>query len=185
MVEDTAALLTQLQVGATDVFGWSDGGIVALGLAARHPALVRKVAIIGAGYSADAEKPEFKPLMANLDPDNEHLAPFRQAYQKVAPHNAWPQLLEKEKEMYFAFRGLRKAELSSLAAPLQVMLGDQDFTRLEHAVELFQLVPHGRLAVLPGSDHSAPVTRSEWVLSMLLDFFAAPMPESSDKTSAH
>jgi pimeloyl-ACP methyl ester carboxylesterase len=33
---------------------------------------------------------------------------------------------------------------------------------------------NGRLAILPGSDHSAPVTRSDWVTAMLIEFFDAP-----------
>ena len=55
-----------------------------------------------------------------------------------------------------------------------VMLGDNDFLRLEHALELFRMVPRGRLAILPGSDHSVPVTRSDWVTAMLVEFFGAP-----------
>ena len=58
------------------------------------------------------------------------------------------------------------------------MVGDEDIIRLDHAVEMFTLLPHGRLAVLPGTDHFAPVSRVEWVTAMLIDFFTAPMPEA-------
>ncbi len=37
MAEDTAAVLRHLGVADADILGWSDGGIVALGLAARIP----------------------------------------------------------------------------------------------------------------------------------------------------
>lgn len=182
MVEDTAALLDYLEIADADVFGWSDGGIVALGLAARHPALVRKVAIMGAGYNADAETLEFKTRMAALKADEVHLAAFREAYTKVAPAPGnWPVLIDKIKAMYFAFNGWSEDEMRSLKAPLLVMLGDADFTRPEHALELFRMVPNGRLAVLPGSDHSAPITRSEWVTAMFIDFFDAPMTKVAEK----
>lgn len=175
MVEDTAALLRQKKIASADVFGWSDGGIVALGLAARHPGLVRKVAIIGAGYNTEAEAPDFKRRMAALKPDNEHTLPFRDAYRNVAPKpEEWPLLVEKVKAMYFGFEGWSEAEMRSLKAPLMVMLGDDDFLRPEHALELVKMVPSGRLAILPGSDHSAPVTRADWVTDMLIDFFDAP-----------
>lgn len=175
MVEDTASLLRQQGVSAADVFGWSDGGIVALGLAAHHPELVRKLATIGAGYNATAETPEFRQRMASLKPDNEHTLPFRDAYQRVSPHpQRWPLLIEKEKAMYAGFKGWSESDMRSLAAPLMVMLGDSDFLRPEHALELFRMVPQGRLAILPGSDHSAPVDRVDWVVAMLIDFFTAP-----------
>jgi len=73
------------------------------------------------------------------------------------------------------FKGWSEAEMRSLKAPLMVMLGDDDFLRPEHALDLFRMAPNRRLAVLPGSDHSAPVTRSDWVTAMLVDFFDAPI----------
>ena len=178
MVEDTAALMRRKKIADADVFGWSDGGIVALGLAARHPDLMRRVATIGAGYNTAAEKPDFKQRLASMKPDNEHTLPFRDAYRKVAPEpEQWPVLVEKVKAMYGGFKGWSVTEMQSLKAPLMVMLGDDDFTRPEHALELFRMVPNGRLAILPGTDHSAPVTRAEWVAAMLVDFFDAPDEE--------
>lgn len=174
MVEDTAAVLRQKKDANADVFGWSDGGIAALGLAARHPDLVRKVATIGSGYNTDAWPPDFKARQAALKPDNPHTLPFRDAYKNVAPKpEDWPLLIEKVKSMWVGFKGWPDAEMRSLKAPLMVMLGDNDLIRPEHALELFRMVPSGRLAILPGSDHSAPVTRSDWVTAMLVDFFDA------------
>ncbi len=174
MVEDTAALLQQKKIVNADVFGWSDGGIVAMGLAARHPELVRKVATIGSGYNTDAWKPDFKLSQSAMKPDDTHTLPFRDAYRNVAlkPED-WPLLIKKLKRMWAGFKGWSDAEMRSLKAPLMVMLGDDDFLRPEHALELFRMVPSGRLAILPGCDHSAPVTRSDWVTGMLVDFFDA------------
>jgi pimeloyl-ACP methyl ester carboxylesterase len=45
MMEDTAALLQHLRFRHVDVVGFSDGGILALMLALRHPELVRRVVI--------------------------------------------------------------------------------------------------------------------------------------------
>ncbi|MEZ0475458.1 alpha/beta fold hydrolase [Luteimonas sp. B3_2_R+30] len=175
MVKDTAALLRKKKITGASVFGWSDGGIVALGLAARHPKIVHKVATIGSGYNSEAETPEFKQRLAEMKPDNEHTLPFRDAYREVAPRpEEWPLLVEKVKAMYAGFKGWSEAEMRSLKAPLMVMLGDEDFLRPEHALELFRMVPSGTLAILPGSDHSAPVTRTDWVTAMLVDFFDAP-----------
>jgi pimeloyl-ACP methyl ester carboxylesterase len=171
MVEDTAQALESLEVAAADVVGWSDGGIVALGLAARHPTRVRRVAIMGAGYRPDAEPPEFRERMKNLDPANEHLAPFRTAYQAIAPDPAgWAGLVGKVSAMYLSFEGWPAEAMRRLAAPLLVMAGDRDFVRLEHAIELYRLVPNGQLAIVPGGDHGMPVTRGELVGKILEDF---------------
>jgi hypothetical protein len=48
--------------------------------------------------------------------------------------------------------------------------------RPEHAVDLFRLLPHARLAVLPGTDHMALMTRSAWLAPMVSEFLDAAMP---------
>ena len=60
-----------------------------------------------------------------------------------------------------------------LEAPLMVMLGNNDFVRPEHALQLFKVVPSGRISILPVIDQSSTVTRSDWVTTMRVDFFDA------------
>jgi pimeloyl-ACP methyl ester carboxylesterase len=48
MAEDTAALLTHLKLSGADIFGYSDGGVIGLGVAIHHPALVGRLAVLGA-----------------------------------------------------------------------------------------------------------------------------------------
>jgi pimeloyl-ACP methyl ester carboxylesterase len=178
MVEDTAAVLRHLELGRVDLFGWSDGGKVALGLAARHPELVRKVAIIGAGYNDNAETPELKQFLASLKPDDEELRAFREANLKVAQvPEQWPLLLQKVQAMWASSPGWSTLEMKRLSAPLLILLGDRDFLSVEHALELFHLVPNARLGVLPGCDHSALDQHPEWITSMLFDFFEAASTE--------
>ena len=47
----------------------------------------------------------------------------------------------------------------------------------EHAVDLFLLLPHARLAVLPGTDQMALMTRAAWLTPMVGEFLDAPMPK--------
>ena len=58
MMEDTAALLTQLKLKHADVVGFSDGGILALMLAIRHPDLVRRLIISGVNIAPEGLNPE-------------------------------------------------------------------------------------------------------------------------------
>ncbi len=58
MAEDTADLLRQLNAAPADVVGWSDGGIIALVIATRHPELVRRLVISGASINVEGQRPE-------------------------------------------------------------------------------------------------------------------------------
>jgi hypothetical protein len=40
----------------------------------------------------------------------------------------------------------------------------------------FRLLPPARLAVLPGTDHMAMMTRTAWLVPMIGEFLEAPMP---------
>jgi hypothetical protein len=55
-------------------------------------------------------------------------------------------------------------------------LAGADVVRPEHAVEMFRLLPHAQLAVLPGTDHMNIVKRTDWEVSMVEAFLDTPMP---------
>jgi pimeloyl-ACP methyl ester carboxylesterase len=171
MAEDTAALLRQLKVKDADFFGYSMGGSIALRIALRHPELVRKVAIFGAGYSNEGMVPglvdSFKTLKAEDIPQQ-----FRDAYAKTAPDKSkWPVLVNKITRLVLDAKDLTAADLKSIQAPTLVMTADGDIIRTEHAVEMYRLLPKGQLAVLPVADHFAPMQRPAWIVSMLRTFY--------------
>src|ERR1700677_4636633 len=57
MTEDTAQLLKVLKLKNVDVVGFSDGGILALMLAVRHPELVRRLVISGVNIAPEGLRP--------------------------------------------------------------------------------------------------------------------------------
>jgi pimeloyl-ACP methyl ester carboxylesterase len=178
MVEDTAAVLRHLKVENADVVGYSMGGGIALRLAMRHRELVRKVVVIGTAYADDGLVPGLTESFKVLKPEDVPAA-FREAYARVAPDpSRWPALVEKIMGLMVDADALRADDLRSIKAPTLVMVGDADIVRPEHAVEMFRLLPHAQLAVVPGADHFAPMAKSDWVAGMARAFLEAPMPEA-------
>jgi pimeloyl-ACP methyl ester carboxylesterase len=57
------------------------------------------------------------------------------------------------------FKSWRPEDIQSIDAPTTVMVGDADIVRPEHAVELFRLLSHSQLAMLPGTEHHTLVER--------------------------
>ena len=174
MADDTAALLRHLQVGPAAVFGYSDGGNVALGLAIRHPDLVSKLVVAGTNYNNQGLQPGLVEMFKTINPDD--LGFIREPYLKVAPRpEDFPVLVRKVMEMAVAFPGWRPEELQALSMPALVMIGDADIILPEHAVEMYRLIPNARLAVLPNTDHFLRLAPDPaWVTSMLVDFLNMP-----------
>jgi pimeloyl-ACP methyl ester carboxylesterase len=176
--DDTAAALAYLGMAQVDVYGYSDGGNVALGLAIRHPELVRKLAIAGANVTNDVLAPGIYDFMKEMTPEvlGDEL---RSMYEAEAPRpEDWPVLVEKVKQQVIALEGWTPEQLQGITAPTLVIFGEADIVTPEHAVDLFRQIPNAHLAILPMRDHLTLGTRPEWLLSMLEEFLAAPMPEA-------
>jgi pimeloyl-ACP methyl ester carboxylesterase len=179
MVADTVGVLRSLGVRRTDAIGHSMGGMIAVGLAIRHPELVRSLTAISATYSLDGMLPELVTMQRNpahqpsaelipLLPSAEHFASWQAHYKRAAPDPAaFEKVLGKLNSMLTGWKGWTEAELRSIRAPTLLIIGDNDFTRIEHAAEMKRLIPGAQLAVLPGTMHMSIMERGAWIEPML------------------
>src|SRR6202522_4871065 len=155
MMEDTAQLLKVLKLKNVDVVGFSDGGILALMLAVRHPELVRRLVISGVNIAPEGLRPE----------DLEELR---------ATQNPKPTTID-EKLAHLWLTSPTEAELNvgllaKITQPVLVISGDRDAITLEHTLKIFHALPDAQLCVLPGTDHATFSGRSEW-LNPIIDAF--------------
>jgi pimeloyl-ACP methyl ester carboxylesterase len=185
MAQDTVALLRYLGVEKTDIFGYSNGSVVALEIAIKHPALVRKLILMAVSYNADGLQPGMLDAIETLQP--EHLAgtPWEAEYMRIAPHpENWPKLLEKVKQLDHEMPSWSPETIRAIQSPVLIIVGDADIVRPEHTVEMFKLLGGGvmradggrtqsQLAILPGTTHEGLVNRPEWVGSMATLFLDA------------
>jgi pimeloyl-ACP methyl ester carboxylesterase len=180
--DDTAALLERLGITRADVYGYSLGGAVALQLGLRHPQHVRKLALASASYSSDGLYPEVIDGIENITPELFDGTPWREAYDRTAPDpSAFPTLVAKMTRL-----DLTPFDwpIDELTAPVLILIGDSDGTRLEHAVEMFRRLgggvfgdlapelPVSQLAILPGTTHVGMLERAGWISSMVTTFLA-------------
>jgi pimeloyl-ACP methyl ester carboxylesterase len=196
MADDTAALIRHLAIDSADIAGYSMGGGVALQLAIRHPALVRKLVLASAGFSSDSMHAAALEMFPSITPELFAGSPIEEAYLRNAPNPGdFPTLVEKLTQLDTTPFAWPEQDIRAIAAPTLIVLGDSDGIRLEHAVELFGLrgggvmgdlsgMPESQLAVLPGTSHFVPpghglLDRAEWLLAMIPPFLDAPMPHES------
>jgi hypothetical protein len=57
--------------------------------------------------------------------------------------------------------------------PVLLAIGDNDFIRIEHAAEMYRLIPGTKLAVLPDTTHMNIIKRSAWLEPMIGERIAA------------
>lgn len=176
--DNAAALLEYLHVGQADVFGFSNGGTIALQVAIRHPRLVRKLIIASGFFNHDGADPAF---WAGFEHAQSGQMPkeLRDAYLAAAPHPENFQLFfDKCVQRMRNFKDISTGTMRGIQSPALVIVGDADVMRPEHAVEEYRLIPHSRLAILPGTAHMALTSRTAWLTPMINEFLDAPMPPS-------
>ncbi len=172
MVDETIAFLERLGHRA-HLLGHSDGGIVALLTALRRPDLVRRIVAVGANTRPSGLAPA--PAFPLEGPDFEAWA---LAFGARSPDGVGHARIVAEKSVHlFATEpDLDPGVLAGLAAPTLLMVGDDDSTRLEHAVEMYDALPDGQLCVLPGASHGLLKEYPGLSVRIITRFLTGPVP---------
>ena len=166
MADDEAALLDSMHIDSAYVLGWSDGGIVALCLAMRHPDKVIKLASTG----------------ANLWPDSTALIPSlwldeKRAYDSLHT-KAFATAKEKNDWKVFLLDWLQPniplSALGAIRCPSLIISGDHDVIVLQHTVQIYQSIPHAYLWILPRSHHGTLIEHRDEFNNKVDEFFRQP-----------
>jgi pimeloyl-ACP methyl ester carboxylesterase len=159
MMQDTATLLQRLRLRTVDVMGFSDGGILALMLAARNPGLVRRLVISG----------------VNIAPEG--LTAEERADLRAVPQGGTATLDQKLAHLWLTSPTPAELNLKVLATidkPVLVISGDRDAITLEHTLQIYRALPQAELCILPGTDHATFSGRPEWLNPIIAAFLDRP-----------
>ena len=153
MADDVVGLLDVLKVPRADIVGWSDGGIIALDMAMRHPDRVGKIFAFAAntvtsGVQDDVEKnPTFAAFIERAGKEYEKLSATPKEY------NAF---VDQISHMWFSQPNWTDAELATIKAPVLIVDGDHDEAiKRDHTEYIARTIPGAGLLILPNVSHFA------------------------------
>ena len=168
MADDVVALMDVLKVSKADIVGWSDGGILGLDLAIRHPDRVGKIFAFAAntttsGVKDDVEKnPTFAAFIKRARHEYE-------AYS-VSPKE-YDAFVEQISKMWATQPNWTDAELKAITAPVLVVDGDHDEAiKREHTEYIASTIPGAGLLILPNASHFAFLQDPEFFNYSILHF---------------
>jgi pimeloyl-ACP methyl ester carboxylesterase len=64
------------------------------------------------------------------------------------------------------------ADISQIKCPVLVLVGDDDVIDHKHSVLMFESIPQGRLAVMPGTSHQANKEKPEMFQMFIREFLS-------------
>jgi len=174
MADETVRFLEEVVGGPAHLVGWSDGGIVSLLTSIKRPDLVRRQVLMGANFHYEGLLPEFD---TGDDPDAEHLVMIKTLYEGAAlDPSYWPVFYAKSLAMWRAEPAIPIEVVRSVGAPTLVLVGDDDCIHHEHTVALFEALPDGQLAVVPGTSHALNIEKPALVNQLIVDFLSETEP---------
>ncbi len=167
MAADYVALLDYLKLKKVALVGWSDGGIIGLDIAMRHPERLSRLFAQAANATVDG--------IASED-DVWTFSDFaRQLHNEIRHWFSGPdpnEELEAEiNRMWETEPNWTQDQLRSIAVPTAIVLGDHDTSiTLEHTEYMAQTIPGARLIILPGAGHVAMLDNPKRYTSAILTF---------------
>ena len=151
------------------------GAAVTLELAVSHPRRVRSivpasVSVRPEGLHEDLTDPA-KMATSTRMPTAQDFADMRAAYERLSPHpEHFEEFLARLSASNADLQGWSDQQLAGITAPTLLVIGDRDFTTVEHGALMLELIPGAQLAVLPDTTHMQVTRRPELLLPMVARF---------------
>ena len=146
------------------IVGWSDGGIIGLMVAIKRPDLVKSLVVIGANFHYNGTLGDFEI--------GEISAEDRAEYAIYSPDPVETQdvIYQRFMKMWPSEPDISMEEIKKIQCPVLVMAGDDDVIRHAHTIELFEALPLGQLAIVPGTSHILPKEKPGLVNLIITEF---------------
>jgi pimeloyl-ACP methyl ester carboxylesterase len=172
MASDISCLLDIVNIKKTNIVGWSDGGIIGLELAMRHPERINKMVLIGASTHYEGLHENFLEKVKKASADNWIEPMAVDIYKKMAPDPAQIiVLIEKIKTLWLTEPAYTQEEISSIKAPTLVITGiNEELIKPEHTMNIAQTIPNSQLEFVPNTGHFCPMEDPKRVNRLIFDF---------------
>lgn len=150
MASDVVGLLDYLKLPKVDIVGWSDGGIIGLDLAMKHPDRVRRLY----AYGANADPSGVKDIGDNAT-FTRYIEQARREYQRLSPTpQEYDKFLTQIQAMWAAQPNFTPAQLQRIAVPTAIADGaHEEAIKREHTEYLAHTIPGAKLVILPDVSH--------------------------------
>jgi pimeloyl-ACP methyl ester carboxylesterase len=170
MADDYLALLDHLGIDKVALVGWSDGAIIGLDIAIRHPERLSRLFADAANYTVEgfkasaADTPTFKAGFAHCVADYARLSPTPAEFDA---------LVAQMSEMWATQPNYTQDQLRAITVPTVIFDGDHDEgIKPAHTEEMADLIPGAKLVIMKDASHFALWQKPDEFNATVLEFLA-------------
>jgi pimeloyl-ACP methyl ester carboxylesterase len=168
MADDYLALLDHLDIDKAALVGWSDGGIIGLDIAIRHPERLSRLFAFAANYTPEGVKPSVE-----TDPTfNAYIERAAKDYARLSPTpDEFDAFVAQISEMWATQPHYTKDQLRAITVPTVIFDGDHDEAiEPAHTAEMAALIPTAELVIMKDASHFAMWQQPEAFNATVLAF---------------
>lgn len=148
MATDVYEFIKLKELDKPAVFGFSDGGNIALQLEVMYPGTSGAIATGG----------------ANIFVENSLVPSFAKDFLAEPSPNPLTRMMQLEPEMTVE-------DMQSIKVPALIMAGEHDLILEDHTYLIGNNIPQGRVKIIEGEDHGSYICNSSRLTALLLEFF--------------
>ena len=148
MMEDVTTFISAMNLDHPLVYGFSDGGIIALLLSIYHPELIRAIMISGTNTIPQGVKEEYYDKCC-------------EEYEESG--NPLTYLLVSEPQ-------ITTEQLNNIPIPVMMLVGEFDLIDPEHAEYMADVIPYCWVKLVRGEDHGSYAVNNPLLYKLLRPF---------------
>jgi pimeloyl-ACP methyl ester carboxylesterase len=172
MASDVIAVMDAIGVQRADVVGWSDGAILGLIMAMKHPERVARVFAFGANMDLHGFNPlgAVAPILPRVN------AALAANYARISPTpDDYGKLSSDVLAMQLSQPNYTPAELAAIRGPAIAIVdgAHEEFILREHTQYLARTIPGATLIILPDVSHFAPLQAPDAFNAAMIGFLNA------------
>lgn len=165
MADDVVAFIQAKNLNRPLIFGYSDGGQIALEIGIRHPNVAGALILGGTCYKFQEQYFEalkgfgfavpgvldFERMQAD---EPEWVDSLKTEHERAGDPDYWKTLMQQISLLWWNVQDYKVEELQAIESPTLILQGDRDEgVDVEQAVEMYRAIPNAELAVLPNAAH--------------------------------
>jgi len=182
MESDVIAVIDARNIEHADVVGWSDGAIIGLVMAMKHPQRVSRVFAFGANMDLHGLNPlgALSPILAKVGPA------LAANYAQLSPTpNGYGALSRDVLAMQLREPNYSPQALAAIHGPaIAIVDGEhEEFILRQHTEYLARTIPGARLVILPDVSHFAPIQAPDAFNAAMIGFLG-PVPGANPTAPA-
>lgn len=152
---DVIRLLKEINIEKASFWGFSNGGNTVMQIAHIYPEMIEKLIVASSFYKRNGMMDGFFEGMAEATLEKSMPEPLKINFLNLNPDlSKLENLFDKDSKRMQNFQDWDEKVLTSIQSSTLFISGDKDVMKPEHTVEMWRLVSHSQLMILPATHGS-------------------------------